>query len=78
MSFASIVMLLINGYKTYATVILAIVSGLGMILSKNYGEGISSIFQALTVVFGGASVAGLRHAVAKVPNSVIDTASKQA
>lgn len=67
MNIVSILLLLINGYKTYSTVILAVFSGLGMILSKNYGEGISSIFQALTLVFGGASVAGLRHAVAKVP-----------
>ena len=67
MNIVSILLLLINGYKTYSTVILAVLSGLGMILSKNYGEGISSIFQALTLVFGGASVAGLRHAVAKVP-----------
>jgi hypothetical protein len=56
---------LINGYKTYASVILAIVTGLGMILTKNYSEGASEIFQALTLVFGGAGVAGLRHAVAK-------------
>jgi hypothetical protein len=57
---------LINGYKTYASVILAVVSGLGMILSKNYSQGVSEIFQALTLAFGGASVVGLRHAVAKV------------
>jgi hypothetical protein len=57
---------LVNGYKTYSSVILAVVSGLGMILSKNYGGGAAEIFQALTLVFGGASVVGLRHAVSKV------------
>jgi hypothetical protein len=56
---------LINGYKTYASVILAIVSGLGMILSKNYSQGLNQIFQSLLLLFGGASLVSLRHAVAK-------------
>jgi hypothetical protein len=60
-----ILLALVNGYKTYASVILAVVSGLGMILSKNYGGGVAEIFQALTLLFGGASVVGLRHAVSK-------------
>jgi hypothetical protein len=62
----AILLKLIDGYKTYASVILAIVSGIGMILSKNYNDGLNQIFQALMVVSGGASVAGMRHAVAKV------------
>jgi hypothetical protein len=57
---------LINGYKTYSSVILAVSSGIGMIATKNYSEGLSQIFQAMTVVFGGASVASVRHAVSKV------------
>ena len=57
---------MINGYKTYASVILAIATGIGLILSKEYGPGITDILQALLVVFSGASVASLRHAVAKV------------
>ena len=61
MSLLSIVLKLINGYKTYASVILTIVSGLGMILSKQYSDGISQIFQGLVILFGGASVASLRH-----------------
>jgi hypothetical protein len=61
-----ILLTLISGYKTYASVILAVVSGLGMILSKNYGGGVAEICQALTLVFGGASVVGLRHAVSKM------------
>ena len=59
---------LINGYKTYSSVILAVTSGVGMIATKNYSEGLSQILQGLTVVFGGASVACVRHAVAKVEN----------
>ena len=61
---------LINGYKTYASVILAIVSGLGMVLSKNYSQGLSQIFQALLMLFGGASVVSMRHAVSKVEAQV--------
>ena len=61
MNLLSIVISLINGYKTYASVILTIVSGLGMILSKQYSDGISQVFQVLVILFGGASVASLRH-----------------
>jgi hypothetical protein len=64
--FASSLLALINNYKANATVILAIVSGLGMILTKNYSGGLSTIFQALAVVFGGTSVAGLTSAVARL------------
>ena len=64
--FAWSLLALINNYKTNATVILAIVSGLGMILTKNYSGGLSTIFQALAVVFGGTSVAGLTSAVARL------------
>jgi hypothetical protein len=56
----------IDGYKTYAWVILAIVTGMGLILSKDYGPEITDILRALLVMFSGASVASLRHAVAKV------------
>jgi hypothetical protein len=76
MNFVNALLSMINGYKTYSTVILAIVSGLGMILAKNYDGGIMQIFQTLLLVFGGASVVGLRHAVAKVPTGVIDAASR--
>jgi RsiW-degrading membrane proteinase PrsW (M82 family) len=57
---------LINGYKTYSSVILAVASGVGMIATKNYSEGLSQILQGMTVVFSGASMASMRHAVAKV------------
>ncbi|MGO9471066.1 MAG: hypothetical protein ACLQIB_41595 [Isosphaeraceae bacterium] len=76
MNIVNVLLSLINGYKTYSTVILAVASGLGMILAKNYGGGIAEICQALLLVFGGASLVGLRHAVAKVPTGVIDAASR--
>jgi hypothetical protein len=62
----AVLLQLVNGYKTYASVFMAIASGIGMILSKNYSEGLTQIFQALLLLFGGASVASVRHAVAKV------------
>jgi hypothetical protein len=37
-----------------------------MILTKNYAGGFSEVFQALTLIFGGTTVVGLRHAVAKL------------
>jgi hypothetical protein len=51
--------------KKYGPTLAAVASGIGMILSKNYDQGINTIFQALTVLFGGASMASLQHAVAK-------------
>jgi hypothetical protein len=57
---------LINGYKANSPAILAIVSGIGMILTKNYSGGISDILQALTLIFGGTTVVGLSNAVAKL------------
>ncbi len=67
---ATLLLKLINGYKTYASVILAIVSGLGLILAQNYAGGLTQIFQALLLVFGGASVVSMRHAVAKLDAKV--------
>jgi hypothetical protein len=65
---------LIDGYKTYAAVILTIASCVGLISYRNYDDRISEIFQALTLVFAGATAVGLRHAVAKVPMNVIHEA----
>jgi hypothetical protein len=66
MSVITVLLNLINGYKTYASVIMAIVSGIGLVLSKNYTGGLTQILQSLLILFGGASIAGMRHAVAKV------------
>jgi hypothetical protein len=76
MNAATILLNLINGNKTYSAAILAIVSGVGAILSKNYSQGITDILQATTLIFGGASVVGLRHAVAKVPTGVLEAAGR--
>ena len=46
MNFATFLLVLINGYKTYSSAILAVASGLGMILTKNY-EGGSRRFSRL-------------------------------
>ncbi len=76
MNASTILLDLINGYKTYSASILTIVTGVGAIMSKNYSQGVADILQALTVVFGGTAVVGLRHAVAKVPTSVLDAAGR--
>jgi hypothetical protein len=72
MNVVSLSLYLIDGYKTYSSVILGVLCGLGMILSKNYGPGIYEIFQALALLFAGASLVGLRHAVAKIATSAIE------
>ncbi len=65
MSTLALIIQLVKASKQYAPVIAAVASGIGMIASKNYSEGISTIFQTLTLVFSGASVASLQHAVSK-------------
>jgi hypothetical protein len=76
MNVTVILLELINGYKTYSAAILTIVTGVGAILSKNYSQGATDVLQAVALVSGGASVVGLRHAVAKVPTGVIHAASQ--
>jgi hypothetical protein len=66
MNFIAMLLALFTGNKTISSVILAVASGLGMILTKALGWGISEIFQVLAVVFSGASVIGLRIAVAEL------------
>lgn len=69
MKFTAFLLALVNGYKTYVSAILAVVLGLGMILTKDYEGVVGQIFQALALTFGGTSVVGLRHAVAKLEES---------
>jgi hypothetical protein len=76
MNASTILLDLINGYKTYSAAILTIVTGVGAILSKDYNQGVTDILQALTLIFGSASVVGLRHAVAKVPTGVFEAAGR--
>jgi hypothetical protein len=76
MNASTIILDLINGYKTYSAAILTIVTGIGAILSKNYSLGVTDILQALTLIFGGATVVAMRHAVAKVPTGVLEAAAR--
>ena len=61
---------LISDYKTYGSVIMAVVSGLGLILAKNYSAGVEQILQALLVVFSGATAVSMRLDVGKVAAQV--------
>lgn len=60
-----LIITLARNYKKYAPVIAAVSSGIAMILAKNYDEGLRQIFEALLVVFTGASVVGLHAEVAR-------------
>jgi len=60
-----LILLILRHHKTYAAVAAAVASGIGMILSKNYDQGLETIFQALTVLFSGATAAGLHAGSAK-------------
>jgi len=70
MNVITILSSLISNYKTYASVILAVVSGLGLILAKNYSAGIEQILQALLVVFSGATALSMRLDLDKVATQV--------
>lgn len=59
MAAIKLIITLARNYKRYAPVIAAVSSGIGMVLAKNYDEGLRQIFEALLVVFSGASVVGL-------------------
>jgi hypothetical protein len=76
MNVSTILLDLTNGYKTYSAAILTVVTGVGALLSKNYSQGVADILQAMTLIFGGTTVVGLRHAVAKVPTGVLDAAKR--
>jgi hypothetical protein len=66
MRFTAFLLGFVNGYKTYVSAILTVVLGIGMVFTRDYEGLTSGIFQTLTLVFGGTSVVGLRHAVAKL------------
>ncbi len=70
MNVITAILKLISNYKTYASVIMAVVSGLGLILAKNYSAGIEQILQALLVVFSGATAVSMRLDVGKVAAQV--------
>lgn len=66
---------IVTTLKKYAPVIAAVATGIASIASKNYSEGLQQIFQALTVLFGGASMASLHASVRAVPDGVLEAAS---
>jgi len=66
MNLAAIAMLIFGEVRALSPVILAVVSGLGMILTKGLGWGISEGFQALSIVFSGVSAFVIKKSVAEV------------
>ena len=75
MSLSSIYTTLAADYTKYAPAIGLIATGVALITAKNYGPGVQSVLQGLGLIFGGAMVVGLHHAIAKVPTGVLDAAS---
>lgn len=63
MSVTTILVALFGAVKACLPVILAVASGLGMILTKGMSWGISEVFQGLTMVFSGVSLVGIKNAV---------------
>jgi len=70
MNVITVILKLISNYKTYASAILAVVSGLGLILAKNYSAGVEQILQALLVIFSGATAVSMRLDAGKVAAQV--------
>jgi len=70
MNVITVISKLVSDYKTYASVIMAVVSGLGLILAKNYSAGVEQILQALLVVFSGATALSMRLDLDKVATQV--------
>ncbi len=62
-----LILKILRNYKTYASVAAAVASGIGMILSKHYDQGLETIFEAMLVLFSGASAVGLHAASAAKP-----------
>ena len=67
MSKTLLILNVLRNSKTYASVAAAVASGIGMILAKDYHQGLETIFQALLVLFSGASAVGLHAAAAAKP-----------
>jgi hypothetical protein len=67
---------MINGYKTYAATILAVACGVGRILARPYNYDLADFLQALSLIFGGIAVMGMRHSISKVPSAVFTEAGR--
>lgn len=60
-------LILLNGYKTYAALILTVVTAIATVLNDSGGKiGLPEILKILAIVAGGSAAASMRHSVAKV------------
>lgn len=66
MTVIALLVQLVKDYKAISPVLLAIGSGLGMVVTKGLGYGIPELLQILSIVFGGASLVNLRTALARI------------
>ncbi|MDG3005513.1 hypothetical protein [Paludisphaera mucosa] len=67
MTAIQVVLIIARNYKTYAAVAAAVASGIGMLLAKNYDQGLETICQGLLVLFSGASALGVHAAAMAKP-----------
>jgi Na+/H+ antiporter NhaC len=58
----------------YGPLVAAIATGAALIATKNYGEGVQTILQALLVASGGTAAVQVAAAVHSVPKRVLDAA----
>jgi hypothetical protein len=65
MNSISILVRLMNGYRTYSAAILAVLSGFAAIMCEKRGSELRAVLQTLAWILTGAAIFGLRHAVAK-------------
>lgn len=66
MNLTAIMLLILGQVRAFSPVVLAVLSGLGMILTKGLGWGISEIFQALSIVFSGISAFVIKKSMAEL------------
>lgn len=63
-----LILKLLNGYKTYASTIAAVMAALALVLNGDYATGIPAVvtaIKAILVLASGGAVASMRHAIAK-------------
>ncbi len=66
MNLTAIVLLILGEVRALSPIVLAVLSGLGMILTKSLGWGVSEIFQALSIVFSGVSAFIIKKSMAEL------------
>ncbi len=70
MTFLLVLLKLIEGYKTYASTILIVLAGLGLILVEGYSETAARVCLTVLLLAIAAALASLRSAIAKIETEI--------